>query len=662
MSTAPLFIVGRTGALELSLIEDMLVQIIDALRNLQPEDFADGVIPPDDQLYSRLIDRLGKGRPDAQDYSKQVLLLYYQEVKRDDPARWQSWNVTPKLERRLLRVLQIKPRRTASGVATITVITKPWRCASDCLYCPNDVRMPKSYLSDEPACQRAERNFFDPYLQVQSRLQALTRMGHLTDKIEVIVLGGSWCDYSPEYQLWFTHELYRALNDGEQGLAEAEALTQAYLDAGCSNDKEELARNSEAVQAKVNAGELSYNQAIAELYDTQDSAVLSVGRGAAARSAATGCLNPKPGCREDCAEHPFLRSGRTTTDDLYSQQKVNETAKHRMVGFTVETRPDLVTLETLVLLRQFGVTRLQIGIQSLDPQVLKLNRRKTSSEQIRNAFALARAFGFKIHGHFMQNLLGSTREKDATEYLHFMTDPAYIPDEIKLYPCSLVAGTGLVAHYEDGSWIPYAEQQLVELLAENTLNTPAHMRISRMIRDISSHDIMAGSKRTNLRQMVEQHIEKAGGRIREIRYREISNSEVIHEGLRFEVITYDTTVSTEHFLQWVTAEGRIAGFLRLSLPKQDRVTALPIGEDQLPTTTNDAFIREVHVYGKVAAISKAGQSAQHFGLGTQLVEEACSIARQAGFSQIHVISSVGTREYYRKLGFKDGELYQLRKL
>ena len=640
------------------------MMIVEELRNpslLDPQ-------PSDEVLFSHLIDRLGKGRPDAQDYSKQLLLPYYQQIKHDNPKQWKSWNMTPKLERRLLRVLQTKPRRTASGVATITVITKPWRCASDCLYCPNDVRMPKSYLSDEPACQRAERNFFDPYLQVQDRLRALKRMGHLTDKIEIIVLGGSWCDYPPEYQLWFTYELYRALNDGESGAARAEDLRQDYLDAGFISDKEELAKHSKPVQDRVNRGELTYNQAIRELYGINEDATKTV----------------SPALPDTVAKATVT----TAMDALCAQQALNESTQHRMVGFTVETRPDLVSAKSLTLMRKLGVTRLQIGIQSLSQQVLQLNRRATSAEQIRNAFALARSFGFKIHGHFMQNLLGSTREADAAEYLHFMTDPAYIPDEIKLYPCSLIAGTGLVAHYEDGSWQPYDEDDLVKLLAENTLNTPAFVRISRMIRDISSHDIMAGSKRTNLRQMVEASIDQAGDTIREIRHREISNHEVIHDDLHLDIVSYDTLVSTEHFLQWVTAEERIAGFLRLSLPKANRAKHLPICETQLPTAASEAMIREVHVYGKVAAINKAGESAQHkrsegkstgetfraecseeqrsfaqhFGLGSQLVEKACEIAQTAGYSKVWVISSIGTREYYRKLGFSDAELYQVRKL
>lgn len=148
--------------------------------------------------------------------SKRRALPFFLKVRESDPQRWSSWNISPNEDALLLQTLRMKPRRTASGVATITVITKPWLCSGTCIYCPNDVRMPKSYLHNEPACQRAERNCFDPYLQVSSRLRALESMGHVTDKIELIVLGGTWNDYPESYRIWFVRELFRALNDAEE--------------------------------------------------------------------------------------------------------------------------------------------------------------------------------------------------------------------------------------------------------------------------------------------------------------------------------------------------------------------------------------------------------------------------------------------------------------
>ena len=186
----------------------------DARRTTAPDPLPDA--PLDPNRLAQIIRRRNEGRTASeQPFAKKRLLPYYLHVKEADPARWGSWNVDEALERRLVQTLRMKPRRTASGVATVTVLTKPWPCAGDCLYCPNDLRMPKSYLADEPACQRAERNWFDPYLQVAARLRALVEMGHVTDKVELIVLGGTWSDYPQDYQAWFVRELFRALNDGD---------------------------------------------------------------------------------------------------------------------------------------------------------------------------------------------------------------------------------------------------------------------------------------------------------------------------------------------------------------------------------------------------------------------------------------------------------------
>ena len=254
-----------------------------------------------------------------------------------------------------------------------------------------------------------------------------------------------------------------------------------------------------------------------------------------------------------------------------------------------------------------------------------------------------RLAGFKIQIHFMANLLGSTPEADKQDYLRLVSDPRFLPDEVKLYPCCLVESSRLMQLYHSGAWQPYAEDELIDLLVADTLATPAYTRISRMIRDISTTDIVAGNKKTNLRQMVEARIVEAGAQAKEIRMREIATSEVNPTDLRMDCVSYHTTVSREHFLQWITSDRRIAGFLRLSLPIEG----------------DEAMIREVHVYGRVASLGSAAQGgAQHAGLGRQLVERACQMAQDAGYATINVISSVGTRNYYRSLGFTDGELYQ----
>ena len=569
--------------------------------------------------------------------AKKKLLPFYQEAKEHRPEQWHTWGVSPAEEALLVRTLQVKPRRTASGVATVTVLTKPWPCSSACLYCPNDVRMPKSYLHDEPACQRAERNWFDPYLQVTARLRTLHQMGHVTDKVELIVLGGTWSDYPEAYQIWYVHELFRALNDmGCEAVVERESETrrEQYRDAGIACERDDLADWAAEAQARVTAGDASYNETVRSLY--------ACGTRAGGNSWATAA-----------------QWQTATFSQLEALQHKNESAEHRCVGLVVETRPDAVTPKRLAMLRHLGCTKLQMGIQSLDERILAANHRGIGVDRMQQAFEFARIFGFKTHAHFMTNLLGATPESDAADYRRMVEHPAFKPDEIKLYPCALVDGTGLVAHWRDGSWRPYTEGELVNLLADDVLVTPPFTRISRMIRDISAHDIMTGNKKVNLRQLVDLELAKRAQPVQEIRSREIAFGAAASDELSLSEVAYETTNTREVFLQWVTPDNRIAGFLRLSMPNAEYMNA---HASDLPANAGEAMIREVHVYGRVAGLHQGGENAQHRGLGRMLIERACDIARNNGYTAINVISAIGTRGYYRKQGFADNGLYQQRRL
>ena len=613
-------------------MEDAILEIVAAIK--------DGSQTLDADWLEKLVRRHNRLAHDAQrTVAKRRLLPYYLQIREHDHERWEHWDIDPDTEAQLMKLLKMKPRRTASGVATITVITKPWPCSSDCLYCPNDVRMPKSYLANEPACQRAEHNFFDPYLQVKSRLYVLSQMGHVTDKVELIVLGGTWNDYPEDYQRWFVRELFRALNDKEpyfggpeltgEALGAVAERTAFYDACKLSSNTEDLARAAEPLQQQVNAGILNYNQAIASL-------IGSKGWQQAAQM-----------------QH-------ASWEELEEQHRINEQAAHRVVGLVIETRPDLITPESAHTMRRLGCTKVQMGIQSLDNSILQANRRQVSSNQITRAFAILRAYGFKLHVHFMTNLLGSTPASDRTDYLQLVRDERFLPDEVKLYPCALVESARLMESYQRGIWQPYTEEELVGLLVDDVLATPAYVRISRMIRDISAGDIVAGNKKTNLRQMVENQLASRRSLVQEIRMREIATDDVTPHDLHLECVPYRTATTQERFLQWVTDEGRIAGFCRLSLPDEE-ATIAAFGNVQLPSRPGTAMIREVHIYGRVASLGgNARGAAQHTGLGKALVEEACQEAWQAGYQRIAVISAVGTRAYYRSLGFIDSGLYQIR--
>ena len=571
--------------------------------------------------------------------AKRRLMPQYLKLKSE------GLQVGAEVDRKVTELLRAKPRRTASGVATITVLTKPWPCSGNCIFCPNDIRMPKSYIANEPACQRAQRWNFDPYLQVTSRLAALFDMGHNIDKIELIILGGTFSDYPRGYQTWFVERCFSACNEFSPSKVIA---IKSQVNGNFTVEPHGVEKPSEStldkLQDELNEGKLSYNKAWEVAYS-----------GLAKSQAKTQT---------------------ETLEQLFEQHKINETATSRIVGLVVETRPDSASFENLVYLRRLGCTKIQIGIQTLDEEVLDKNCRNISVSEIKRTLADLRILGFKSHVHMMPNLMGSTPEKDVKTYRTLVCNRDYMPDEVKIYPCCLVESARLTENYEDGTWKPYSDAKLLDVVTSCIAMTPAHTRISRMIRDISTTDIIAGNKKPNLRQLVETKLREQGkqAKIQEMRFREIAVDEVDEHELTLQVVTYETNNTTEHFLQWVTQNNRLAGFLRLSLPKgfsenengaRDKVenlqkfSELTRGARHGLTSSLPAMIREVHVYGKVSKLhSQTG--AQHLGLGSKLIERACEIAQAAGFSQINVISAVGTREYYRKLGFKDCELYQTR--
>lgn len=448
-----------------------------------------------------------------------------------------------------------KPIRTLSGVVPVTLLTKPYPCPGKCIFCPNDVKMPKSYLSAEPGAQRAKANNFDPYNQVSSRLQSYYANGHSTDKVELIILGGTWSAYPLSYKIWFIYRCFEALNNFKP-------------------------------DRKLNLPQLS-------------------------------------------GESDWFR--------LFSAQKINETAACRCVGLSIETRPDFITISQLIELRKMGCTKIQIGIQSLSDKVLKLNHRGHTVSATKKAIKLLRQFGFKIQAHWMANLYGSTPKKDVADFKKLFSQKWYRPDELKIYPCSLLATAPLMKYYRLKLWRPYTDQELLSVMKAILPLVPAYCRVSRMIRDFSSNDIVIGNKTTNLRQIVETNLP----RIQEIRSREIKDQVINPANLKLRIVTYPASASQEKFIQWVTPTNQICGFLRLSLPYK----------------SNSAMIRELHVYGRSLNLKAKGKT-QHLGLGSKLIQTAKTLSRQNKYQILSVISAVGTREYYRRHGFVDAELYQ----
>lgn len=634
-------------------------------------------------LDKRSLDRIVRDRNremhDADRHvAKRRLLSYYLHEKNNGTPIWDEWDIDDELDDAIVSLLRAKPRRTASGVATITVLTPPQPCGSNCIYCPNDIRMPKSYLTDEPACQRAERNFFDPYLQVASRIRVLRDMGHTTDKVELIVLGGTWSDYPDGYRIWFTSELFRALNDSPRTQSEeSQRIRSLYEDAGIASDPDEIAELTKGIQAEIDSGKLTYNSAYASIDSIPQLDHMHRFESDIAELRDVGAYGSEESIDSDEVErenervrysecgNPEDRVYEYALDRLIRNQKMNESAPNRSVGLVFETRPDMIDDTEAKFMRMLGATKVQMGLQSLDDELLVRNGRHINVDRIANAFKVLRRFGFKIHIHFMLNLIGADPESDEEQYRKLVTDKRFIPDEVKLYPCALVKSSELMEYHERGEWCPYTEEELLDVLINDVAMTPPYTRISRMIRDISAKDIVVGNKKTNLRQMVENRSKLELPKIEEMRMREIATDNVKPSELTLDTIEYETDGSHEYFLQWVTEENRLAAFCRLSLPTKsledpERAYENTSTDDRSNAKYNGAtaMIREVHVYGKVSRIHESDEGAQHIGLGKKLIETAQMIAREHGYGSVDVISAIGTRDYYRSLGFVDRGLYQ----
>ena len=454
----------------------------------------------------------------------------------------------------LENILKTRKVRTLSGIAAITVITKPYPCPGKCLYCPQEKDMPKSYLADEPACMRAVLTKFDPYLQTKTRLESLKMTGHNTDKIELIVLGGTWSYYKKKYQKWFIKRCFDACNV-------------------------------------------------------------------------------------------------KTAKNLKEAQRINENGKHRIIGLTLETRPDFINEKEIKKIREFGCTRVELGAQSIYDDVLRKNLRGHNVKTIIKATKLLKNSGFKITFHMMPGLLASNPQKDVKMFEELFRNKDFQPDQLKIYPCVVLKNAPLYKLWKNKKYKPYSDKELSNLLIKIKSKIPPYVRIIRIIRDIPSQDIIAGNKMSNLRQLLQQK----GVRCRCIRCREVRNQDTKIKNIKLIRRDYDASDGKEIFLSFEDVKNnKILAFLRLRI----------INDWTLPILKDCALIRELHTYGQVVAISDKNKNAQqHKSLGRKLMAEAEKIAKKEfNFSKIAVIAGIGVRGYYRKLGYKLQNTYMIKSL
>jgi elongator complex protein 3 len=457
----------------------------------------------------------------------------------------------------LENILKTSSIRSLSGIVSITVLTKPYPCPGKCLYCPTVNSMPKSYLPDEPACKRALDNNFNPYKQMLSRINALKATGHNTDKIELIVLGGTFSFYPKNYQLWFVKRCFEAANQ----------------------------KNSKT---------------------------------------------------------------------LKETQKNNEKTKNRIVGLTIETRPDFINQKELWFLRKLGVTRVELGVQATDDEILRKNQRNCYLKDIIQATKLLKNAGFKVTYHMMLNLYGSNPLKDEQMFEELFSKPEFQPDQLKIYPCVVLKDSPLFNFYLNKEYQPYKEEELIDLLIKIKEKIPPYVRIIRIIRDIPSNDIIAGNKTPNLRQIIAFKMQQENKKCRCLRCREPRETPIDFENVKLVKREYEASNGKEIFLSFEDFKNdKVLSFLRLRLTN----------EWTFPFLKDSALIRELHSYGLMAPLKSQKSNVQHKGLGKKLLEEAEKIVKkETNFKKIFIISGVGVREYYRKLGYRLFKTYMAKKI
>lgn len=463
---------------------------------------------------------------------------------------------------KILRILQTKNVRSSSGLVVVSVLTKPFPCPGECIFCPTESGIPKSYLSGEPAVMRAVANKFDPYRQVNSRLTALSDTGHNVDKVSIRIIGGTWSSYSKKYRSWFVRRLFQACN---------EFLAQSSADKS-----------------------------------------------------------------------------------LIGLQKNNEVALARIVELSVETRQDAINRDELKYFRHLGITKVELGVQTLDDNIARINKRSTALSQTIGATKLLKDFGFKVSYQMMLNLYGSTPEQDREIFQTMFEDQRFRPDHLKIYPLALLKNTSLYAHYKKGDFKPYDQETLVSLIADIKSKVPNYCRIERVIRDIPANLIVSGGAAiSNLRQAVESEMTKRGERCACIRCREIK-SHTPSNPIAIIIDDYEASDGQEYFISAVeTSSNRLLGFCRLRIPTSPAPRIL----------RNTAIIREIHVYGPVVAIGEKSSSAvQHLGWGKKLLAEAENITQKHRLPKIAVIAGVGVRGYFRKLGYELESTYMIKQL
>ncbi len=515
---------------------------------------------------------------------------------------------------KIRKFLLAKPTRTISGIAACAVMTKPFPCPhGKCAYCPGGINsafgtVPQSYTGKEPAARRAIRNNYNAYLQVMNRLEQYVAAGHAPDKIELIIMGGTFPSCPMSYQEDFIKNALQAMND----------FSFLFID---KNSALNLAKFKEFFQLPSDIADKKRTKSVQK-------------------------------------KLLKIKSNRKTT--LEKEQLKNEKSNIRCVGLTIETRPDYGKLEQGNEMLRLGCTRVELGIQTIYDGVLKKIERGHSVKDSIGSTRILKDLGFKINYHVMPGLPGVTKEQDLSALKTLFEDENFKPDMLKIYPCMVMKGTKLFEEWKKGKFNPLTTKEAAEIIAEFKKYVPEYCRIMRVQRDIPTYVTSSGVDKTNLRQYVEQLCKERGIKCRCIRCREagfspITKNDINLNNIKIKIIKYNASKGKEFFIAAEEPKNDILfGYCKLRFPSQLLRKEI---------TKDSALVRELHIYSPSVALGeKSKNSYQHRGLGKKLLKKAEEIAKNNKKKKILVLSGIGAKEYYSKLGYKKDGCYMSKML
>ncbi len=496
------------------------------------------------------------------------------------------------------KILLTKPTRTMSGVTPVSVMSKPANCPSQakCIYCPGGINSvfgntPKSYPGNSPGIIRAIRNDYDPYLQVFNRLEHYILLNQDITKVEFIIMGSTFLFFEKKYKEDFIKFCLKALNDFSEMFVrnneiDFEKFTEFFELPASIRDQERVNR----IKAKLRK----------------------------------------------------LKSETT----LEKEKLRNENAFSRCIAMCLETRPDYSFEEHISEMLDYGTTRVEIGVQTISPEIMKIIKRGHLVEDTIKATQLLKDSFLKVTYHSMLNLTGSSIENDKYELKEIFDNPDYRPDSLKIYPCLVFKGTELYDLWKKGQHDVFSIEQIVDIICDAKKHIPNYCRIMRINRDIPTFMSEAGVRKTNLRQYVDQELKKRNIKCSCIRCREPKLKNISWKDVKLKRIDYEASKGQEIFLSYEDVKNNILlGFVRLRIPYK------PFRPE---ITDMSAGIRELHVYGEAVKIGEKGSQVQHRGLGIKLMQEAEKIAKEEyHIKKLLVISGIGVRNYYiNKLNYK----------